>query len=35
MIVSGNGTGTSNTILAWQDELGIEWPRVQGISTAF
>ena len=25
MIVSGNGTGTSNTILAWQDELGIEW----------
>lgn len=25
IIVSGNGTGTSNTILAWQDELGIEW----------
>jgi hypothetical protein len=26
MIVSDNGTGTSNTtILAWQDELGIEW----------
>jgi hypothetical protein len=24
-IVSGSGTGTSNTILAWQDELGIEW----------
>jgi putative transposase len=23
MIVSGNGTGTSNTILAWQDEFGI------------